>query len=96
LETEATGGCRPALLDETIMTAIEAAATKLDLSHTRLMSFAGHDTQAMSAFIPSAMLFVPSVDGISHSPHEFTRQSDVVNGANVLLHTLLQLAQAAD
>lgn len=80
-------------MDEHVVTAIEAAASNLDLSHTRLLSFAGHDTQAMSAITPSAMLFVPSVDGISHNPDEFTRDEDVINGANTLLHTLLSLAK---
>jgi N-carbamoyl-L-amino-acid hydrolase len=37
------------------------------------------------------MIFVPSIGGISHSPKEFSRPSEVENGANVLLHTLLKL-----
>jgi N-carbamoyl-L-amino-acid hydrolase len=45
----------------------------------------------MSAITPSAVLFVPSVGGTSHNPREFTRQEDIVNGANTLLHTLLGL-----
>jgi hydantoinase/carbamoylase family amidase len=91
LETEQGARCVSASMNETIMKAIEKAATKLGLRHTRLMSFAGHDTQAMSAITPSGMLFVPSVDGISHNPEEFTRPEDLVNGANTLLHTLLEL-----
>ena len=82
--------CEP--LDEGVVMAIEGAADELGLRHTRLMSFAGHDTQAMSRVTPSAMLFVPSVDGISHNPAEYTRDEDVVNGANVVLHTLLRMA----
>ena len=78
-------------LDEGVMGAIERAASQLGLSHRRLMSFAGHDTQAMSAITPSAMLLIPSVGGTSHNPRELTRQEDVVNGANTLLHTLLGL-----
>lgn len=57
------------------------------------MSFAGHDTQTMALFTPSAMIFVPSVKGISHHPQEFTQEEDIVRGANVLLHTILSLAQ---
>ena len=41
--------------------------------------------------MPSGMIFIPSVDGISHHPNEFTEWSDVVNGANVLLQTILTL-----
>jgi N-carbamoyl-L-amino-acid hydrolase len=91
LETEPAAQCISASMNETIMEAIEKAATELGLRHMRLMSFAGHDTQAMSAITPSGMLFVPSVDGISHSPSEFTRPEDLLNGANTLLHTLLEL-----
>jgi len=95
LSVEATPAdhCLAAPLDESVMQAIERATTNLGLRHVRLVSFAGHDTQAMSRITPSAMLFVPSVAGISHNPQEFTRPVDVVNGANVLLHTLLELGE---
>ncbi|MCB0212773.1 MAG: Zn-dependent hydrolase [Anaerolineae bacterium] len=87
-----TGGCIAAPSAESVVQAIETAADKLGLTHTRLMSFAGHDTQSMAAITPSAMIFVPSVNGISHSPQEFTADQDVINGANVLLQTVLTLA----
>jgi N-carbamoyl-L-amino-acid hydrolase len=54
-------------------------------------SGAGHDAQAMAQLGPMGMIFVPSIGGISHSPKEFSRPNDVVNGANVLLATLLRL-----
>ncbi len=82
----------PARLDERVMAAIERAAERTGCTFTRLVSFAGHDAQSMQTIIPSSMLFVPSVNGVSHAPQEYTRPEDVVNGANVLLHTLLVLA----
>jgi N-carbamoyl-L-amino-acid hydrolase len=45
----------------------------------------------MSLIAPVAMIFVPSVGGISHSPKEFTKAIDMANGANVLLQTILKL-----
>ena len=96
LETEPAARCVSASMNETVMKAIEKAATELGLSYMRLMSFAGHDTQAMSAITPSGMLFVPSVDGISHNPDEFTRPEDLLNGANTLLHTLLELGSRSE
>ncbi len=93
LTVEALGGVAPAALDERVIAAIETSADALGLSHTRLMSFAGHDTQNLSRFTPSAMFFVPSVGGISHNPREFTHDRDVINAGNVLLHTLLRLAE---
>jgi N-carbamoyl-L-amino-acid hydrolase len=52
-------------------------------------SGAGHDAQAIAQLGPMGMIFVPSVGGISHSPKEFSRPKDIVNGANVLLRTVL-------
>ncbi len=89
-----SGSIPAAPLNEQVITAIEHAADTLGLSHKRLMSFAGHDTQNLSRITPAAMLFVPSVGGISHNPREYTRAHDVVNGANVVLQTLLKLAEA--
>ena len=89
LEIEPVGQVAPAPLDEGVVDLIQQAATDLGLKHTRLACFASHDTQTLSAVMPSAMYFVPSVDGISHNPKEFTKPEDVVNAANVMLHTLL-------
>ncbi|MEP7284414.1 MAG: M20 family metallo-hydrolase [Chloroflexota bacterium] len=93
LEIECVGRYTPAQMDEALMRAIEIAADMLDLSHTRLLSFAGHDAQSLSTITPSGMIFVPSVGGISHSPLEFTKPEEVINGANTLLQTVLNLAQ---
>lgn len=60
----------------------------------RLVSYAGHDASAMSAKTPTAMIFVPSVGGISHSPAEHTSDEQLVLGAQVLLEMLVELEQA--
>lgn len=90
---EATPPVQPALMNESVMRAIERGADTLGLSHQRLLSFAGHDTQNMASIAPSAMYFVPSVAGISHNPNELTLEADCVNGANLMLHSLLELLQ---
>ncbi|MEM8860182.1 MAG: M20 family metallo-hydrolase [Chloroflexota bacterium] len=84
--------CVAAPAAERMIVALETAANTLGLTHKRMMSFAGHDTQMMSNFVPSAMFFVPSEDGISHNPKEYTKNQDVINGANVLLHAILSLS----
>ena len=72
------------------MRAIIAEAAKgLGLSTRVMPSGAGHDAQAMAQLGPMGMIFVPSVGGISHSPKEFSRPKDIVNGANVLLRSVL-------
>ena len=85
---------RPATMSESVMRAMEAAADTLSLSHERMLSFAGHDTQNMAIIAPAAMAFVPSLNGISHNPAEYTSDADCVNGANLILHTLLELLRA--
>jgi N-carbamoyl-L-amino-acid hydrolase len=81
----------PAPTNLRIRELINDAAKGLGLT-TRLMpSGAGHDAQDMARLTDVGMIFVPSVNGISHSPREFSQPQDIANGANVLLHTLLKL-----
>jgi N-carbamoyl-L-amino-acid hydrolase len=84
---------QPCHLDPRMGDAIERAAADLGLTTKRLPSGAGHDAQALAAVTPSGMIFVPSVRGVSHDPSEFTGWEDVVNGANVLLGTVHELAR---
>ena len=70
---------------------IETSAQGLGLSTHRMPSGAGHDAQSIARFAPGGMIFVPSVAGVSHAPDEHTIPQDIVNGANVLLQTLLEL-----
>lgn len=83
-----------AVADPQIQASIESAAAALGLKTMRLPSGAGHDAQMMAKVGPMGMIFVPSVDGISHSPKEFTRWQDCANGANVLLQTILEIDRA--
>ncbi|MBV6522571.1 MAG: N-carbamoyl-L-amino acid hydrolase [Gemmatimonadaceae bacterium] len=88
---EPTHQSSPAICDPRVMQAIAGAARNIGLTTKYLPSGAGHDAQHMAKIGPAGMIFVPSVGGISHSPNEFTEPADVVNGANVLLHTVLSL-----
>ncbi len=80
-----------ALTDPAVRAVIAEATSSLGLTSRPMPSGAGHDAQDLARICPMGMIFVPSVNGISHSPHEFTRPSDVENGANVLLQTILRL-----
>jgi N-carbamoyl-L-amino-acid hydrolase len=82
----------PVPLADEIKTAIVAAADELGLTYLRLPAMAGHDAQVVGRVAKAGMIFVPSRDGRSHSPLEFTADEDVERGANVLLQTLLKLA----
>ena len=82
----------PVAFDQGIAARIEAHASRLGYSHRRMTSGAGHDAQMLARVCPSAMIFVPSVGGISHNPAEHTEAADLIAGAEVLLATLLELA----
>jgi N-carbamoyl-L-amino-acid hydrolase len=84
----------PAISNPQVMSWIDGAATALGLTRQRMPSGAGHDAQEVAHIAPMAMIFVPSVGGISHSPKEFTKPEDVVNGANVLLNAVIAADRA--
>lgn len=85
----------PTHFDKTLVNAVETAANRLGYSNRRITSGAGHDACNLNTLIPTAMVFVPCKDGVSHNELEDATQSDCAAGANVLLHTVLQLAGVA-
>jgi N-carbamoyl-L-amino-acid hydrolase len=70
---------------------IEKTAGSLGLSTKRMTSGAVHDAQNMAQIAPTAMIFVPSRDGISHSPLEFTTPEQITRGAKVLMNAAWSL-----
>jgi N-carbamoyl-L-amino-acid hydrolase len=82
----------PVTFDREMVAQIEAAAEARGLKRRRMTSGAGHDAQMIARIAPAAMIFVPSLGGISHNPKEFTPDKDLVAGANVLLDVVKRLA----
>ena len=82
----------PVPMAEEVKAAIVTAAGELDCKVHRLPAMAGHDAQVVGRVAKAGMIFVPSKDGRSHSPLEFTADEDVERGANVLMRTVLKLA----
>ncbi len=76
-----------------IITAITQSAQDFDYRHRVMMSGAVHDALIMARYCPTGMIFVPSKNGISHSPAEYTSLDDLEAGANVLCHTVLNLSK---
>ncbi|EIM30811.1 acetylornithine deacetylase/succinyldiaminopimelate desuccinylase-like deacylase [Microvirga lotononidis] len=74
------------------MKLVEEAARKRGLASKRMTSGAGHDAQMIARIAPAAMIFVPSIGGISHNPREHTPDADLVAGANILLDVTATLA----
>lgn len=77
-----------------VISFFEENAKKLGLNYKVMPSGAGHDVQFFSRIMPAGMIFVPSVKGVSHAPDEWTQWEDVEKGANLLLNTLIGIAQA--
>ena len=83
----------PVRFDARVADLISHTAAHLGMDCRPMTSGAGHDAQMMARLCPTAMIFVPSVGGISHNPAEHTDPAHLAAGANVLLHTLLALAE---
>ena len=93
VQTNSLARFDPVQFDDGIAQRIEDHARALGHSCRRMTSGAGHDAQMMSRICPTAMIFTPSVNGVSHNPAEATAAEDIMAGANVLLHTLLDLTK---
>lgn len=65
----------------------------LGLSKQKVRTRAGHDSTNMKDIVPTVMLFVPSVDGVSHAENEYTHDKDLVSGADVLTETLARMVE---
>jgi N-carbamoyl-L-amino-acid hydrolase len=81
----------PALTDIRIQDIIRQNAIDLNYSYKTMPSGAGHDAQDMAVITPTGMIFVPSVNGISHAPEEFSTPEAIAKGANVLLQSVLDI-----
>lgn len=93
LTTERLQEMPPVLCSDEVKRAAEAACRKLGYLPFWLPSGAGHDGVQLASICPIGMIFVRSQDGVSHSPAEWSTKEDCAAGAEVLYHTVWQLAQ---
>lgn len=82
----------PVPMDQTIIQTIEKVCQDHELNYQVMHSGAGHDSQIFAPHVPTGMIFVPSIKGISHNPAEHTEAVDIVPGIEALALTLEQLA----
>jgi N-carbamoyl-L-amino-acid hydrolase len=85
----------PVEFDPAMVDLVETTARALGCSTRRMPSGAGHDAQMLARVCPTAMIFVPSANGLSHNIAEYTAPDDLERGANVLLHVVLDRAEPA-
>lgn len=86
----------PLTCNEKIVGLLEEKCRELSLPYTELISGPFHDSLFVGKFAPTAMIFVPSKNGISHSPEEWTDYEEIAKGADVLASTLLELANMTE
>lgn len=84
----------PVQLDASLAAMLHEEAARLGLDALSMPSGAGHDAQTMQSLCPSALIFIPSRDGVSHSPLEWSEWTDIEKGANLLLAATARLAGA--
>lgn len=92
LTRESLARFEPVTFDPSLVALVEEAARALNYKVRRLPSGAGHDAQMLARTCPAAMIFVPSVGGLSHNVREHTQPDDIVAGARVLLRVISKLA----
>src|SRR4029077_3373079 len=83
----------PVAFDPALCALLRSKAQARQLSTRDMVAAAGHDSVVVAAVCPSAMLFVPSVDGITHNPKEYSTKEHLARGAQVLLDAVLTLAR---
>jgi N-carbamoyl-L-amino-acid hydrolase len=84
----------PVTFDARINHILQAAGNALDIAHMELLSGAFHDAMYLAEHCPTSMLFVPSHQGISHNPAEYTDPRSLAAGARTLACALTELSQS--
>lgn len=82
---------REVKLSENILNVIEESAIEEKISYKKMYSGANHDSSIMAQITDVAMIFVPSVDGRSHCPEEYTKEKDIEKGCQLLLSSIIKL-----
>jgi N-carbamoyl-L-amino-acid hydrolase len=97
IELVSISASTPAVMDERFQAALDQAAERhAPGKHTRLPSGAGHDAQYLARKLPAAMMFVPSIGGISHHWTENTSDEDIVLGARVFVDAIADVLKKGE
>ncbi len=87
---------RPVVFDATCIAAVEAGAQHLDVPYRKIISGAGHDAVYLAPITPTAMIFIPCKDGLSHNEAEYAAPEHIAAGANVLFQAVCHLMNESD
>ena len=94
IERRSLARFEPVEFDAEMVDLVERSAGELGYSTRRMPSGAGHDAQMLARVCPTAMIFTPSANGLSHNIAEYTAPADLERGANVLLRAILAKSEA--
>jgi N-carbamoyl-L-amino-acid hydrolase len=83
----------PVTVPQRLIQLLKETSDRLGYSSMNLPSGAGHDAQILASVTDAAMIFIPCQDGLSHCPQENIRWEDLEKGSNLLLHSLIRLAE---
>ena len=92
IESRVLARFEPVEFDESMIKLVQRTAQRLGHSTKLMPSGAGHDAQMLARVCPTSMIFVQSVNGLSHNIAEYTKPADITAGANVLLQVVLAKA----
>jgi N-carbamoyl-L-amino-acid hydrolase len=96
IEFEEVGGFDPVAFDPGLVSTVRAAAERLGYTHRDIVSGAGHDACWINRVAPSAMIFCPCVDGLSHNEDETITREWATAGAEVLFHAVVETAELVE
>ncbi|WP_100397826.1 allantoate deiminase [Bacillus sp. FJAT-44742] len=83
---------KPVEMDASLQEKAIGVSTRQQLSFQKMLSGAGHDAQLFGTHCPTSLIFVPSVNGVSHSPEEYTKAEDLTQGVQMLTELLYEMA----
>ncbi|MFS3930615.1 allantoate deiminase [Priestia flexa] len=83
---------KPVQMDNYLSEISKNISEEKNISYMKMVSGAGHDSQVFGRKLPTCLLFVPSENGISHSPKEYTSAEQLEKGIQVLIELLYKLA----
>jgi acetylornithine deacetylase/succinyl-diaminopimelate desuccinylase-like protein len=95
IDMEMIHDAEPVQLSGKVIGIIKETCEELGIDALVMHSGAGHDAQQMASLTDAGMIFVPSLEGISHNPAEYTRIEDIALGTELLAHVLLKLSGEA-
>lgn len=78
--------------NKSIVNTIKDVSNNLNYTNKEIISGAGHDAVNINSIAPTAMIFIPCIDGISHNEIEDIYKEDAIRGTEVLLHSIIELA----